>query len=274
MRWSVLLIVFVSTLLGAFAQSTTQVELLITDSSSAVVPGASVELENIETGLKRSGTSDPAGNYLFPQVIPRDLQDHRPGPTDFVRPVNDLKLLVNNPATVPCAGSGPVDRDRFGSVEAVQVNTVDASIGNAIWNKPIVQLPLNARNIVGLLALQPGVVFTSEGDTDSRNGAVNGGKSDQANVTLDGVDVNDQMDRNAFTSVLRMTPDSVQEFRVTTTERQRRPGPQFRRPDRAGHQERHQRVARLALRISPQHRHHGQRFLSEQHASGVRRGPS
>jgi hypothetical protein len=45
---------------------------------------------------------------------------------------------------------------------------------------------------------------------------VNGGKSDQANVTLDGVDVNDQMDRNAFTSVLRMTPDAVQEFRVTT----------------------------------------------------------
>ncbi len=55
------------------------------------------------------------------------------------------------------------------------------------------------------------------GDTDSRNGAVNGGKSDQANVTLDGVDVNDQMDRNAFKSVLRMTPDSVQEFRVTTS---------------------------------------------------------
>jgi hypothetical protein len=39
-------------------------------------------------------------------------------------------------------------------------------------------MPLNARNIVGLLALQPGVVFTKDEDTDSRNGAVNGGKSD------------------------------------------------------------------------------------------------
>jgi hypothetical protein len=96
------------------------------------------------------------------------------------------------------------------------LNTTDASIGNAIATKPIVQMPLNARNIVGLLALQPGVVFVSEDSTNYRNGAVNGGKSDQANVTLDGVDVNDQMDRNAFTSVLRMTPDSVQEFRVTT----------------------------------------------------------
>jgi hypothetical protein len=46
---------------------------------------------------------------------------------------------------------------------------------------------------------------------------VNGGKSDQANVTMDGIDVNDQQSRSAFTSVLRATLDSVQEFRVTTT---------------------------------------------------------
>src|SRR5205814_3824952 len=53
--------------------------------------------------------------------------------------------------------------------------------------------------------------------SDYRNGSVNGGKSDQANVTLDGVDVNDQQQQTAFTSVLRVTLDSVQEFRVTTT---------------------------------------------------------
>jgi hypothetical protein len=52
---------------------------------------------------------------------------------------------------------------------------------------------------------------------DSRSGSVNGGKSDQANVTLDGADVNDQNARTAFTTVLRVTPDSVEEFRSTTT---------------------------------------------------------
>src|SRR5215470_12685175 len=52
---------------------------------------------------------------------------------------------------------------------------------------------------------------------DYRSGSVNGGKSDQGNVTLDGVDVNDQQNRAAFTSVLRVTLDSVQEFRTTTT---------------------------------------------------------
>jgi hypothetical protein len=101
------------------------------------------------------------------------------------------------------------------------VNTTDASIGNAIGDKPISQLPFEARNVVGLLSLQPGVLYLGEPNPgaigDYRSGAVNGGKSDQANVTLDGVDVNEQQNRAAFTSVLRVTLDSVQEFRTITT---------------------------------------------------------
>ena len=105
------------------------------------------------------------------------------------------------------------------SAEAVQVNTTDASLGNAIGNRPITQLPFEARNVVGLLALQPGVSLprSQTSHNDYRSGAVNGGKSDQGNVTLDGVDVNDQQDRDAFTSVLRVTLDSVQEFRTITS---------------------------------------------------------
>src|SRR5207253_10534281 len=76
------------------------------------------------------------------------------------------------------------------------INTSDATIGNTFTNKHISQLPLEARNVAGLLSLQPGVTFFGNLDpqgatTDYRNGSVNGGKSDQANVTLDGVDVNE-----------------------------------------------------------------------------------
>jgi hypothetical protein len=72
-----------------------------------------------------------------------------------------------------------------------------------------------------LLSLQAGVAYTgnrvADKDQDTRNGSVNGARSDQSNVTLDGVDVNDQSNGYAFTSVLPVTQDSVQEFRVTTT---------------------------------------------------------
>lgn len=203
--------------LSIWAQATTQVSGVVSDPSGGVIPNVSVELANTATGLKRTATTDSAGAYAFPQVIPGPYTITAKANGFRTATVNNVQLLVNSPATVNIKMEvGQVTETVAVTADVEQLNTIDASVGNAISNKPIVQLPLNARNIVGLLALQPGVVFTKEDDTDSRNGAVNGGKSDQANVTLDGVDVNDQMDRNAFTSVLRMTPDSVQEFRVTT----------------------------------------------------------
>ena len=75
-----------------------------------------------------------------------------------------------------------------------------------------------------LLSLQPGVLYLGHavdagpgtGDTDSRTGSVNGVRSDQNNVTIDGLDDNDQRTGDAFTGILRETLDSIDEFRVTT----------------------------------------------------------
>ena len=148
-----------------------------------------------------------------------------PGFTDVE--LSNLELQVNAPATVPIVFSklGSTTTTVLVEAAATQVNTTDASLGNVIATEAIVELPMYARNIVGLLASQPGVtIFGSSGqgangtnNLDSRSGSVNGGKSDQANVTLDGADVNDQNARTAFTTVLRVTPDSVEEFRSTTT---------------------------------------------------------
>jgi hypothetical protein len=215
-RLLVLLAVVSATSLWGQAVST--LSGTVSDPTGAVIPGASIIIEDVERGLKRETTADNAGRYTFPQVTPGmyRVTAKASGFNDVV--INQVQLLVNSPVTVNIQFEkvGQVVETVSVSAEAVQVNTTDASIGNAVATKSITQMPLNARNIVGLLALQPGVVFTSEESTNYRNGAVNGGKSDQANVTLDGVDVNDQMDRYAFTSVLRMTPDAVQEFRVTT----------------------------------------------------------
>jgi hypothetical protein len=57
---------------------------------------------------------------------------------------------------------------------------------------------------------------TIDTNIDTRSGAVNGARSDQSNVSVDGVSVNNRAG-NAFTSVLPVTPDSVEEFRVTTS---------------------------------------------------------
>src|SRR5207244_1296031 len=90
------------------------------------------------------------------------------------------------------------------------VNTTDASQGNVITSAQLEALPAEGRDPVAILSLQPGVTFiggnTVNQNHDSRGGAVAGARSDQTNVTLDGLDNNDQLTGQAF-----------QEFRVTTT---------------------------------------------------------
>ena len=209
--------------LALFGQGLTSISGTVADPSGALVPGATVTIVNNATGAKRSDATDSSGRYNFQQIQPGTYRvtAAAAGFNDAV--IEAVQLLVNTPANIQIVFSkiGSVSETVAVTADSVQVNTTDASIGNAIGTQPITQLPFEARNVVGLLSLQPGVLYLGEPDpgavNDYRSGAVNGGKSDQANVMLDGVDVNDQQNRSAFTSVLRVTLDSVQEFRTITT---------------------------------------------------------
>jgi hypothetical protein len=197
------------------SQSITSLSGRVTDPTGAAIAGAVVEITNIATDAKRRVVSDSAGLYAFNQVTPGDYRVTAIHPGFSTETIQKVTLVVSSPSTIAIKlNVGAVSETVSVSSASVQVNTTDASIGNAITEKPIQELPFEARNPVGLLALQPGVTYIPTGDY--RSGSVNGGKSDQGNVTLDGVDVNDQQFRTAFTSVLRVTLDSVQEFRVTT----------------------------------------------------------
>jgi hypothetical protein len=208
LRFLLLAVAFLTAATVVAAQSTSQLTGTVTDPSGAVVPGASVRLESASRGTTRETTSDASGRYQFVQIAP-DRYRVRAKAQGFKEVIAEVQVQVNVPATLDLKFEvGALAETVVVSAEAVQVNTTDATIGNALGTTPILQLPSFARNVAGLLMLQPGV---------TEGGQVNGGKSDQGNVTLDGIDVNNQMERSAFTSVLRVTLDSVQEFRTTTT---------------------------------------------------------
>ena len=92
--------------------------------------------------------------------------------------------------------------------QGVTLNTEDASIGNNIEVSKLNELPVQSRlNPTVLFTLQPGITL---------DGAATGGRVDQDNVTVDGLDVNDFATGN-FGSITTNAPvDSVQEFRGTT----------------------------------------------------------
>jgi hypothetical protein len=194
----------------------------ITDSSGAVVPGATVSIVNKATNLTTSQTAGGSGEYQFQQVVPGTYVITANG-TGFGSQSKQADLLVNQPATINFkltveSVATTVDV----SSEAETLNTTDASIGNAVNNATIQALPMEGRNVTDLLSLQPGVLYlgrqtTDQQDQDGRSGSVAGARSDQSNVTLDGLDDNDQQNGYAFTGVLRSTLDSTEEFRVTTT---------------------------------------------------------
>jgi hypothetical protein len=194
----------------------------ITDSAGALLPNASISIVNKATQLTLTQTANGNGEYQFQQLVPGTYVISVKA-NGFGDQSKQADLLVNQPATINFklsvqATAVTVDV----SSEAETLNTTDASIGNSVNNATIQALPMEGRNVTDLLSLQPGVLYlgrqtTDQQDQDSRSGSVAGARSDQTNVTLDGLDDNDQQNGYAFTGVLRSTLDSTEEFRVTTT---------------------------------------------------------
>jgi hypothetical protein len=207
--------------------STTSLRGTVTDPSGSVVAGATVVLTNAESKTERTATTGTEGGYQFLFVPPGTytLGVTAQGFRKYEQ--TGIELLVSTPATANVQLKvGAAAEIVTVTTEAPALNLVDASIGNPFNETQVKQIPLEGRNVPDLLSLQAGVTYIGNGphlddpkvkDQDTRNGAVNGARSDQSNLTLDGVDVNDQSNGYAFFSVLPVTLDSVQEFRVTTS---------------------------------------------------------
>src|ERR1700675_2655158 len=206
----------------AWGQATTSVRGSVTDPGGSALVGASVVLANPESKTERTATTRDQGEYQFLFVPPGTymLSVKAAGFRNYEQ--KGLTLLVNTPATANVQLKvGAAAEVVTVTSEIPALDLVDASLGNSFDERQVRQIPLEGRNVPDLLSLQAGVAYTgnriADQDQDTRNGAVNGARSDQSNITLDGVDVNDQSNGYAFTSVLPVTQDSVQEFRVTTT---------------------------------------------------------
>ena len=216
----------------ANSQATASLRGTIVDPSGAVIPDAAVTINSAENGAVRKSATDTQGEYSFLQLAPGSYKLVAEKPGFAVMAKSDIKLLVNTPATLDLKMSLSSTGEIVNvASEASQVNTTDASVGNPFSETQVRQLPLQTRNVVELLSLQPGV---------TTDGEVLGAHRDQNNITLDGADVNNNqnsglvpqatgtgtggyqgsnangVNANAgFNGVLPIPLDSVQEFRVT-----------------------------------------------------------
>ncbi|MBV8858973.1 MAG: TonB-dependent receptor [Acidobacteria bacterium] len=198
---------------------------LVTDSTGAVVTGASVTLKNKATNVETTATTDSSGYYTFASV-PVGVYAVTVERQGFKRVVlEEVKLEVGQKARVDAALEVGAVTETVTVTSATLLTTQEATTGGVIENRMVAQLPLSGRNWDDLISLVPGVQsdrYTEEGGgtANGRTGGANvhGVRSLQNNFVLDGVD-NNSISENVqelTTQVARPSVDSIQEFKVST----------------------------------------------------------
>jgi hypothetical protein len=222
----------------------------VTDEQGGALPGVTVTATSAATGLVRSTTTNETGSYTLLALPPGEynVKAELAGFRTAIREKLALPVDVSTRFDVKMA-IGTLTETISVTTEVSPINVTDASLGNVISGQQVRALPLEANNVNGLLSLQPGAVYVPNAQVsdsrtgavlniDPRSGAVSGARADQSNITLDGIDVNDPQFGTAYASALRMTLDSLQEFRVSTSnygaEAGRSSGPQVSLVTRSG----------------------------------------
>jgi Carboxypeptidase regulatory-like domain len=207
----------------AFAQTLGTITGEVKDSSGAVVPGVTVTVVNKSTNATRTATSNEVGLFDFP-ALPPGSYTVTTELVGFKSVSRDVELQVQQTARVDFAMElGTVSEQATVVGVSPLVETANATIGTVIENRRIVELPLNGRNYLQLVALSPNVSaeFAGAGQAGSRQGgtraaqqlSISGQRREFNYFTLDGVD---NTDVNFNTYIFLPSVDALEEFKVQT----------------------------------------------------------
>jgi hypothetical protein len=191
----------------------------VSDASGGVVPGATVEVTNVATGVTLSTVSNAEGNYRVPFLIPGPYQVSvtLEGFSRFLS--EEVRLHVADVLTVDATlQPGQITDEVTVSAIAAVIDASSAALGQVVDARRIAELPIREGTAVELVILAPGVQNTT--DLRSRKAAFNNGLSQWSSdgagekrndFTIDGV-ANVAADRVAY------SPPSaaVEEFKIQT----------------------------------------------------------
>ena len=195
----------------------------VKDGSGAIIPGATVTVTNTGTNASREMPSNASGIYTFtalppgPYVVKSELQG-------FKTVQQEVDLHVEQTVRVNFTMEiGTLSETAEVTGIAPLITTENATVGTVIENRRIVELPLNGRNFLSLVALSPNVSaeFAGAGQAGDRQGgsranqqlSISGQRREFNYYTLDGTD---NTDVNFNTYILLPSVDALEEFKVQT----------------------------------------------------------
>jgi hypothetical protein len=206
-----------------YAQTLGTITGEVKDASGATIPGATVTAQNVATNAARSQQSNEVGAFTFPAmppgeyVVKAELQGFRTAQ-------HTVELHVEQTLRVSFTMEiGGITETTEVSGVAPLLTTENATVGTVIENRRIVELPLNGRNYLSLIALSPNVSagFAGAGQAGDRQGgsranqqiSISGQRREFNYYTLDGVD---NTDVNFNTYIFLPSVDALEEFKVQT----------------------------------------------------------
>ncbi|MCS7024870.1 MAG: TonB-dependent receptor [Bryobacteraceae bacterium] len=206
--------------------ASTQILGLVTDSTGAIIPGATVTAKRLATGDLRTTTTNETGNYIFPLVESGEYEVSCVAAGFKTEVRKNIQLELNQKARIDFQLQVGQQAERIEvSSSPPLLKTEDATLGSVVDSRKMLELPLNGRNFAQAATLMPGVVFGTarmgiDGNqtigTRAMPGQIvgisaNGQRDANQNITLDGVSATD-----GFKSSMLFVPslEAVEEFKI------------------------------------------------------------
>ena len=201
---------------AAFAQVTTgRLEGTVTDPQGAAVPGATVKVANTQTGQNFSIVTDDKGLWTLPSLATALYTVSVSHPGFKTATIENVKIDAGVPATVNIrleVGSLAETVEVSGGADVLQ--TQSATVTSTLVGRQLHELPFTSRNLTELIVTQPGSATPGV----PRSTSVYGLPQSALNVTLDGINIQDNSNKSSdgFFNAIFPRADSIEEMTVTT----------------------------------------------------------
>jgi hypothetical protein len=211
-------LVLLLTLVGlAFAQTTSsRLDGTISDPQGALVPGAEIVVVNNDNGQTLKATTDDHGHWLIPSLPAGSYKVTAATKGFRTTTLNDVKIDAGVPKTADITLEvGAITESVVVTAAGEIVQTSSATVSSTIQKEQVADLPFNSRGGMDLLVTQPGV----QTGTTARNSFINGLPFAAINVTIDGINTQDNYYKNGdgFFTLMPARQDELEEITLSTS---------------------------------------------------------
>ncbi len=222
-------VLFAIAAVAAYGQAQGTIQGVVSDNSGAVIPGASVTVVNLDTGVERRTQTNQVGFYSAPALNPGPYSATATAEGFAPRERTNLRLEVAQTLRADFEMSlGSVSEIIEVSAAAQLIQSEKTEVGQVIDSKRILEMPLNGRNYLELARFAVGVLPSRELGKGTRQDGERGGEGGilamgmnaaQTNVLLDGADNSSRNSGGPLgfqSQATKPSVDAVGEFRVIT----------------------------------------------------------